>query len=392
MTAFEARAAQGQITGSWRRRGRLAALVALADLTLFNVYQIYSHEKNGAGSAWPDFLYFYSFAKAGLANGYQHLYDPVAQAAAVRSIFPAAPFYEVVNPPPFAWLITPLAVLPYQVALVIWTVAMVAALAASAYLLSARADQKLFAGLWLGFLPAYIVAVSAPLAPLVILSLAVTRRLMLDRRDVAAGLVLAIGLLKPNLVILVPFALLVAGYRRLFAAWFAAGLVLAIASVASLGPATADYIRESTAFAANPYALRWSLVPIVGDGYAWVASALFVAGVTLWLAHRVRNRGSGVVLAVGVAGSLLVNHHLTPGDLNLLLVPIWLLMGMPAGAIWKAVIGVLWVGAWLALIFPLAAVVVVVGIDLVALIRTQLDERVEGKTSLLANSATDGVI
>ena len=364
-------------------------MVALADLTLFNVYQVVNYQIFRAPYQWPDFLYFYSFARAGLTHGYRQLYDPAIQAAAVHSIFPHAPFYEVVNPPPLAWLLTPLAVLPYPVALGIWTAAMVAALALSGYLLASGRDRILFAGLWLGFLPAYIVFVSAPLAPLVMLSLALTRKLKSDRQEIAAGLVLAIGLLKPNLVVLVPFAFLAAGNVRLFVGWLSAASVLVIASVVSLGTNAADYVTASLLFTSNRYALRWSLVPIVGDGLGWLAAALLITGGTLWLAWRLRNRGPEAVLAIGVAGSLLVNHHLTPGDLNLLLVPIWLLLRIPGGLIWKTTIGFMWTGAWLALMFPMTAVIVLGAIPVAALIRSLVDEVAERDRNFRSNASLE---
>ena len=378
-----------QPSGSWLRRGRAAVVVALADLTLFNIYQIVNYQMFSARYQWPDFLYFYAFARAGLAHGYRQLYDPAIQAAAVHSTFPQAPFYGVINPPPFAWLLTPLAVLPYPVALGIWTAAMVAALALSGYVLASGRDRILFAGLWLGFLPAYIVVVSAPLAPLVMLSLALTRKLKRDRREIAAGLVLAIGLLKPNLVVLVPFAFLAAGNRRLFVAWLSAASVLVIASVVSLGTSAADYVRASAVFASNRYALRWSLVPIFGDGLGWLTAALLITGGTLWLAWRLRNHGPETVLAIGVAGSLLVNHHLTPGDLNLLLVPIWLLLRIPGGLIWKTTIGFMWAGAWLALMFPITAIVVLGAIPAAALIRSLADEAAERDRSVRSNASVE---
>lgn len=358
----------GQPSEALRRRARLVVIVALADLTLFNAYQVVSYVIYRSGTQWPDFLYFYAFARAGLTQGFVHLYDPLAQAAAVHSIAPQAPFYEVVNPPPFAWLLAPLAVLPYPVALGAWTALMVVAATLTWWLLGAGEDRLIFALMWLGFLAAYIVVVSAPLAPLVMVSLALAWRFMRDQREVAAGLVLAVGLLKPNLVLLVPFALLAAGHRRLFTAWVSAALVMVIASALTLGSRTADYVTESIVFAANGYALRWSLVPIVGDGYRWLAVAFLIACATLLLAWRIRDRGPGPVLAVGVAGSLLVNHHLTPGDLNLLLVPIWLLLLLPGGLLWKTAVGVLWAGAWFGLIVPLATIAVLVGIPVAVLV------------------------
>lgn len=339
----------------WGRRVRFAVLVALADLALFNLYQII-HSPN----PWPDFAFFYAFAKAGLSNGYQHVYEPAVQQGAIQSLFPGAPYYPVVNPPPFGWLLTPLTFLPYPLALWIWTVAMIASLALAALLLSPPGVywRVLYTGLWLAFLPAYLVFVSAPLAPLLVLSLALTWKLIREERQVAAGLVLAVAVLKPTVLILVPFALLAAGYTRVFVAWLAAAAALVIASLVSLGPSgLSAYVSISSEFASRPYFLRWSLAPIFGEG-GWVVAVVFIAVMTPWLARRVRAQGPEAVIAVGVMGSFLINHHMTPGDLMVLLVPVWLLLRERQSRRSDALLGVAWTGAWLSLIFPIAGIAV----------------------------------
>ena len=75
-----------------------------------------------------DFRLAYSAALVGIRNGYSHLYDLAAQKSAIESLgagFNPQPF---ISPPPLAWLVTPLVLLPFSVALVIWTVLLLAAL------------------------------------------------------------------------------------------------------------------------------------------------------------------------------------------------------------------------------------------------------------------------
>jgi hypothetical protein len=353
--------------GPWVRRARVAVLAALADLTLYNAYQVLH-----SPTRWPDFAYFYAFARAGLSYGDQHLYETGVQDAAVHALFPGAPLLIVVNPPPFAWLLAPLTLIGYQPALWIWTASMIAAMAVSSQLLAPpdRYSRALFMASWLGFLPAYLLFVSAPLAPLVILSLAVAWRLIRAERDVAAGLVLAIGLLKPTLAILVPFVLLATGHRRLFLSWLAAALVLVVASAASLGTSGINsYVAMAWAFAANAYYLRWSLVPILGDRATWVAAVVVIAAATLVIAWRLRHEGPEPVIAVGVMGSVLINHHMTPGDLMMLLAPIWLVARMPGGMIRATLLSAAWAGGWLALIFPVLALVVAAAMPLALMIQ-----------------------
>jgi hypothetical protein len=360
-------AASLAIQETWLRRGRFVVLAALLNLALYNLYQIiYSPTR------LPDFAYFYAFARAGLTYGDQKLYDPIVQLTSLRALFPAAEFYAVVNPPPFAWLLAPIAIMPYFLALSLWTASMVAAVAISSQLLAPNKGypRTLFMSSWLGFLPAFLLFVSAPLAPLVMLSLAMTWKFIRAERPVAAGLVLAIGLLKPTLVILIPFALLAAGHRRVFASWLVAAIVLIGASCAALGlDGINAYARMSANFASDAYSLRWSLVPFVGDGVPWLVAACLISVWALWLARRLRHDGCEAVMAVGVMASFLVNHHATPGDLMILLVPIWLVLGSHYSASNKTFVGGAWIAAWLGLIFPVSAIVAAAAIPLFLLAR-----------------------
>src|SRR6266404_9547683 len=68
-----------------------------------------------------------------------------------------------------------------------------------------------------------------------------------ERRDIAAGIALALVLLKPNTAILVPIALLVAGRYRAVAAWAGAGAVVAGVALATMGSSgVSAYIGQLT--------------------------------------------------------------------------------------------------------------------------------------------------
>lgn len=357
----------------WRRRLRFAVLAALFDLTLFNAYQVLR-----AAPGWPDFDFFYAFGRAAVTDGYQHLYDRASQRHWALMLFPGAPDYPVVNPPPFALVMTPFALLPFGIAFVIWTVAMVAAIAAASQIASppGRYFRVLYLASWLGFLPAYLVFVDAPLGPLMVLSVVATWKLIQLDRQAAAGLVLAVGLLKPTLLILVPVALLAAGYRRAFLAWLVAALAAVGASAAVLGPhGVASFMSLSRDFAVADYYLRWSLVPVVGEGMTWAIAAILVAVAIVFLAWRCRRLGLEATISLGVVGSILVNHHMTPGDLMMFLVPVWLLLRNAHGLAWHAFLGLVWVGGWLALIIPPVALVAAGAIPVALFAQTLSEER-----------------
>jgi hypothetical protein len=197
-----------------------------------------------------------------------------------------------------------------------------------------------------------------------------TWKLIREERQVVAGLVLSLAVLKPTVLILVPFALLAAGYTRVFVTWLAAAVVLVVASLVSLGPSgLTAYASIASEFASRPYFLRWSLAPILGEG-AWVVAVVFIALMTPWLARRVRAQGPEAVIVVGVMGSFLINHHMTPGDLMVLLVPVWLLLRERQSRRSDALVGVVWTGAWLSLIFPVAGIAVVAATPVVLFVRS----------------------
>ncbi|TMC85505.1 MAG: DUF2029 domain-containing protein, partial [Chloroflexi bacterium] len=72
--------------------------------------------------------------------------------------------------------------------------------------------------------------------PLIAASVLIAWRLLRENRDVAAGLVLSLVVLKPQAAAIAPFALLAAGRYRAFAACVAAAAAVAGASLLTLGP------------------------------------------------------------------------------------------------------------------------------------------------------------
>ena len=83
-----------------------------------------------------DFRLAYAAATVGIRSGYARLYDLAAQRSAIESLgsgFNPQPF---ISPPPLAWLVTPLLVLPFAAALVLWTLLLLLALCWTWYLLA----------------------------------------------------------------------------------------------------------------------------------------------------------------------------------------------------------------------------------------------------------------
>src|SRR5882762_5027631 len=83
-----------------------------------------------------DFRLIYGAALTGLRRGYDHLYDLGAQKETVEGLGSGFYWSPFLNPPPLAWIATPFTALPFDVAIVAWTILLLLALAAAWYLLA----------------------------------------------------------------------------------------------------------------------------------------------------------------------------------------------------------------------------------------------------------------
>src|SRR5712692_9603717 len=201
-----------------------------------------------------DFRLAYSAATVGIGSGYSHLYDLAAQKQAIEGLgsgFNPQPF---ISPPPLAWLVTPLLVLPFGAALVVWTLLLLAALTWTWYLLApgTRFARTAHLALLLGVFPvAFGIMVGQPGA-WVAAAVATAWWLLRHDHPVWAGVVLSLIVLKPQLALLVPLCLLVSGHVRTFGAWFAASLVIGLVALALLGPEGLSRYRDALAMTQTP--------------------------------------------------------------------------------------------------------------------------------------------
>jgi hypothetical protein len=278
-----------------------------------------------------DFRLAYAAATVGITSGYSHLYDLAAQKAAIDGLgsgFNPQPF---ISPPPLAWLVTPLLTLPFAVALVIWTLLLLALLCWTWFLLAPR-------GLWvrpahlvllLGVFPvAFGLMVGQP-GPWVAAAVATAWWLMRNDRPIWAGLVLSLIVLKPQLALLVPACLLVSGHVRMFGAWLLASLLIGLVALALLGPDGIARYREVLAQTQTPawdITRRYSISGPLGLGTALTLTQVGVVGVALFAAWRHRSEGPEIPMAAGIVGSLLFTPYLGFQDFLMLIVAGWLVL------------------------------------------------------------------
>ena len=278
-----------------------------------------------------DFRLAYGAATVGIRSGYSHLYDLGAQKLAIESLGPGFNPQPFISPPPLAWLATPLLVLPFEAALVVWTLLLLAALGLTWYLLApgtglARAAHLV---LLLGVFPvAFGVMVGQPGA-WVAAAVATAWWLMRHDRPVWAGVVLSLIVLKPQLALLVPLCLLVSGHARTFGAWLVATLLIGLVALALLGPDGVARYRDVLAQTQTPawdITRRYSISGPLGLGPVLTVTQIVVVAVTLLAAWRRRGRGPELPMAAGIVGSLLVTPYLGFQDFLMLIVAGWLVI------------------------------------------------------------------
>jgi hypothetical protein len=349
---------QAAIGALWRSRKPLptgvratrlyfaVVLTFLGDLTLFNLYQVWVAFPHKLVES--DFRIWYAAGLIGRRGAWADLYNLDVQRRAVAEVWPGSLYLPFANPPPAAWLMVPFTLMPFGAALLLWTLLSVALIVGLSQLLASRGTAARFAfGLSaVGFLPVFVMVEAAPLSPVVIAAVAGCLLLLRRDRQVAAGLVLSLLIVKPNIAVLVPLAILAAGYVRAFGAWLAGTLAMGLISAVTVGVSGLDsLVGVNVTYWVDTYHVTYSLAFLLGSPAAYLVAVLVVTLLTL-LAARLGRRDAAIAVAAGVAGSLLINHHLTPADFTILLITVWVCVA-PGQPLYLRVIGVvLWLTGW----------------------------------------------
>jgi hypothetical protein len=292
-----------------------------------------------------DFHTYVAAARVGLQYGWSHIYDQELVTIAQTNLAPNQATQPFLSPPPVAWLAALLSGLPYAWAFGVWAIVTTFALAwAVAWSAPASHDgleRWLVAVLVVA--PAWVLVAArvGQVVPLVAVGVLVAWRLLREDRDLAAGVALALLLLKPNTAFLVPLALLVAGRRRTFVTWLIAASAVAVAVVATVGMAgLAAYVSQLQNPPAGSNAL--SLEAALGvSGLSALVLRLVIVGAVLAAAWRLRS-STGLVIVVGVIGSLLVTPYLHASDLTLFAVAGWILWAERPTLMWRAPLAASW--------------------------------------------------
>lgn len=282
-----------------------------------------------------DFTIYYSAARIGLTHGWSHIYDLNLQAQQFGWLHPLRHDFDwssyYITPPPMAWLMAPLALLPHGPAYYIWILVLGAAYLTAGLLAAPGSPVTRVATVLFGAttFPLLQSLADGQAALLVTAAMVASWLLIEAGRRWAAGLAMIPLLLKPQTAYLVPLSLLILGEFRVAAVAAAGAGVLAVASVTSLGSEGLQHwsglLAEEPKHLANQ---EWTPASLVGVGRpALIAEAGFaLAGLAVaWLSRgRGRGRGLALTLAAALTASLLAAPYHQASDSVVLVAASWL--------------------------------------------------------------------
>ncbi len=361
--AAHRRRLSGLLAASGPRLGRVelpglpvaAGLIAGACLSAYNALDWAAvYARNHAGN---DFHLYYGAALTARLHGPAAAYRDADLAPVLAALGGRPHEASFLNPPPLLWLAMPFTFLPFAAAYLLWSLLIVAAAVGIWGLLAPGrgATRAMWLALFLGWWPVGFALLLGQAAVLAVLAVAASSRLLAAGRPWAAGAVLALGVVKPQLWIVVPPALLVAGHWRAVTSCAIALALLGAVSLAMIGPGgaaawwaraheTADlwFVQRTTAVHFLPAPLHLPFQALA------VAAGLAAARI-----HRER---TGIVIAAGLVAGILAAAYLNQEDLTTLGAAAWLAWpaGWPVAAAFAAVyVGGEVVNLWPAL--PVAA-------------------------------------
>jgi hypothetical protein len=277
-----------------------------------------------------DLTLIYVGVRIALEHGWSHIYSLPLQHDLFTQLRPHATFNDgerFVSPPPFAWLVLPLSIFGPAMAVYGWLAISLAALAAAWWL--AAPGTGMARVLWLlATLAWYPVLYGLSLAQpalVIVLIVVVAWRLTEAERPYLAGIVLGLSVIKPQLTLLLPAVLFLAGRWRVAVAWAATAAVLALASLAVVGPqGLSDYmalLNEAQHVTNNRY---FTLAYVLGAGpLSYLAQGIVVAAALL--AAYINRQASGArVFALGLLATTLGATYWHLQDFTILVLAAWL--------------------------------------------------------------------
>jgi hypothetical protein len=339
-----------------RRRYRLVAIFLLA-MTIVHAI-VFRQQRGRIFTGYGDFSALYTAGLMVQRGQGRLLYDRKEQwklqqefASQVDIRHGPMPF---VRPPFEALVFLPLSYLSYPVALAVWSLAKLGLLFLVAWILPReRPFARVFpfwleAILGLGFFPVFLDLFQGQDAILLLLVVVVALDRLRAQKDVAAGILLALGLFKFHLVLPLAIMLALAGRPRILAGFLpaAAALVGISCAISGIGVLHAypAYLLDLNRSSGVGVVTAQSMPNLRGLLTAWVGTAPYpgpihwlllpVAVAAMVLVARIWHSGmragfTGLALGycLALAVTLLTSYYAYSYDMTLMVVPALLLGG-----------------------------------------------------------------
>lgn len=258
-----------------------------------------------------DFRFYYSLARAGLTHGWRHIYDLSLQCQPIGPLQETTKHCPALALPPVAWLAAPFTMLPYPSAYVAWLALLGLALLG---LLAAAwphlpVPRLLFAAAALACFPVAYCLFLGQVTILAVLAVALAWRLAASGHHNWAGAALILTAAKPQVVLLVPVALLVSGNWRPLPVFAAGATMLGALSLLALGPqGIAAYLEIARSEIAWEINYAYTLAGVLGRGVVTTGLQTLLGLLGLVAAWRHRRRLEPVLIA-GLLGSALFSPY-----------------------------------------------------------------------------------
>ncbi len=316
-----------QLPPLWLSAAALTAAITVA----FGVKRWLDHFISAPYSG--DFRLNYVAAEIGRTRGWSHIYDLDLERQLSSGFGPVAsvisPDHNFVTPPLLAWLVAPLTFFPLPTGYLIWTLISLAAVIAAWWLVCpgqglARVTLLLIA---VALYPVHYTLWLGQTGTLSLAGLALTWWLLVRERWAIAGVMLAFALfLKPQLLWLLPLALLVSGRWKPVVYCALASAILAVITVVSLGTHGLATWAGSTAYTSTtPIHSALTFAYVFGRGPVATSLEVATAAVALMLAWYRRER-MDIVFALGIVGTTASAFYFHEYDPVVLIVPAWIVL------------------------------------------------------------------
>ena len=281
------------------------------------------------GARRTDFLNLYTGASLALHGQFRQMYDYSVQSAVSRSFMPdVTAVFPFVRPPFYALMLSPLALLPFDNAFVVWIAVQILLLGACWFWAwrSFGSDSLVWTSM---FLPAALGIASGQDCVVMLAIFCAGWQAYRRKLDTVSGLLFALALIKFHLFLLIPVALLLRRRWHMLAGYSAAAAVLAAGSLVLCGMegirAYAALLtrKDLATLAPSPERMLGinALLANIGIDSLAVKVLLIIAVVFLIVRCALTNRDDWQWFWAAVAGSLLISPHTYAYDAAVLMIP-----------------------------------------------------------------------